>query len=405
MGAATGSSEVEVRGARADEMSEVLDLLPQVMAAPREYFAAAYRNDPLGRPEHSRIVRHAGRIVSHLRLYDRWQLVGGVPVHVGCIGDVCTLPEYRNRGYCRALLENALAYWDERDYDLSMIASGVGVYAACGWVTVPERAFTVPPQDRQRSADHFGGTDSGIYSVRRFVRDEDLSAVAAVYTAHCEGRSLPTVRSAEYWRRHFAWISGEVEEAFLVAEHEGEIVAYIRCEGRLAVSEFCYLNGHKAATRPLFDAVLSFAARRRCPSLSVVPPTDHPVWELAEELPGFEISRPEVLLFRLVNLSRLLTRLEPLLSRRAASVVAPSLLGLRVGEQDAWLALGPGRVKVVPAPVAASPISVPPAAFFRLLFGIPEELPSLEGIPPDGCRALRTLFPPGHPVAWGTDVV
>src|SRR5438067_1600140 len=58
---------IEIRGARADEMDEVLEMVPRVMGATREYFAAAYRNDPWGRPEHSRIVKREGRIVSHIR--------------------------------------------------------------------------------------------------------------------------------------------------------------------------------------------------------------------------------------------------------------------------------------------------------------------------------------------------
>src|SRR4051794_21453242 len=116
---------IEIRGARAEEMREVLDMVPRVMGATREYFAAMYRNDPWARPEHSRIVRVDGRIVSHLRLYDRWQRVGPIPVRVGGVGDVCTLPEYRKQGYCRALLEDALRYWNEGGYDLSMIVSGV----------------------------------------------------------------------------------------------------------------------------------------------------------------------------------------------------------------------------------------------------------------------------------------
>ena len=97
---------IEVRGARAQELPEVLDMVPRVMGATREYFASAYRNDPCARPEHSRIVRVDGDIVSHIRLYDRWQRVGPVAVHVGCVGDVCTLPEHRKRGHCRALLED-----------------------------------------------------------------------------------------------------------------------------------------------------------------------------------------------------------------------------------------------------------------------------------------------------------
>src|SRR5207302_4096845 len=170
--------------------------------------------------EHSRIVKRDGRIVSHLRLYDRWQRVGPVPVRVGCVGDVCTLPDHRKRGYCRATLEDALRYWDETGYDLSMIVSGVGVYAACGWAPFPEQQFGLP------AVDHHEAAGRREYETRRFVRGEDLTAVAAVYDAYNRERSLTTVRPSSYWERHFAWIAGEIEEAFLVAERAGTVVAY-----------------------------------------------------------------------------------------------------------------------------------------------------------------------------------
>ena len=141
----------EIRGLCDEEYPQLLAMLTRVMAAPRSFFAARYRHDPHACPEQSRVALVDGRIVAHLRLYDRWQLVGGVPVHVGCVGDVCTLPEYRNRGYCRALLEDALAYWRAREYDLSQIVSGVGVYRRCGWVCFPEVAYRAPAVDRERA--------------------------------------------------------------------------------------------------------------------------------------------------------------------------------------------------------------------------------------------------------------
>src|SRR5438128_1393904 len=278
-----GGQPVEVRGARPEEMPEVLDMVPRVMGATREYFAAAYRNDPWGRPEHSRIVLVDGRIVSHIRLYDRWQRVGSVPVHVGCVGDVCTLPEHRKQGYCRALLEDALRYWDDNGYDLSMIVSGVGVYAACGWVPLEEQSFEVPAENRHEASGRRN------YTVRRFVRGEDLTAVAAVYAEYNRERSLSTVRPSSYWERHFGWIAGEIEEAFLVAERGGQIVAYLRCEGggrHVTVSESCCLAGHDRAAVELLDAVLTFAEKRRFEGIRGHLPVDHPALAAARQRPG-----------------------------------------------------------------------------------------------------------------------
>lgn len=397
---------IEVRGARPEEMSAVLDMIPRVMGATREYFAAAYRNDPWGRAEHSRIVTADGQIVSHLRLYDRWQRVGPVPVHVGCVGDVCTLPEFRKQGHCRALLEDALRYWDAHDYDLSMIVSGVGVYAACGWVTLEEPGFTLAPENRH-GADRVG------HEIRRFVRGEDLTAVAAVYAAYNAERSLTTVRASAYWEKHFSWIAGEIEEAFLVAEREGQIVAYLRCEGGLRIAEFCYQPGEESAVRPLLDAALTYAAKRRQSGLQGNLPADHPALALVREQPGFAETSSSSLLFRLVNLRRLLERIQPLLAERARAAGVEGALTLVVGEQVATLSVRPGWAAVTeaasraaePGPNTPLRVELAPSAFFALLFGTKEPDDVLAEGTPEPARILAALFPRGAPVYWRTDVV
>jgi predicted N-acetyltransferase YhbS len=391
---------MELRGARVEEMPEVLDMVPRVMGATREYFAAAYRNDPWGRAEHSRIVRVDGRIVSHSRLYDRWQRVGSVPVHVGCVGDVCTLPEYRKRGYCRALLEDALRYWDENGYDLSMIVSGVGVYAACGWVPLQELRFDLPAENRHEASLRRK------YEIRRFVRAEDLTAVAAVYAAFNAERSLTTIRSSAYWECHFAWIAGEIEEAFLVAVRAGQIVAYLRCERggqQLVVSECCCLPDHAYAAIELLDAALTFAAKRGLEGIQGHLPVDHPALAAARERPGFAQTASSVLLFRLVNLRRLLERLQPLLAERALASGVEGEYTLSVAGEYAGLSVRPGWVRV--SEPEATHTEIPPEAFFALLFGSISPGEVLAGLPAGPARVLAALFPSGAPVYWRTDVV
>src|SRR3989442_13438686 len=119
---------------------------------------------------------------------------------------------------------DALGFGAEQAYDPSMIVPGVGVYAAGGWVPLRERRFERPAENRHEVS---GNRE---YEIRRFVRGEDLTAVAAVYAASNAERSLTTVRTSGYWERHFSWIAGEIEETFLVAERAGQIVAYLRCE-------------------------------------------------------------------------------------------------------------------------------------------------------------------------------
>jgi predicted N-acetyltransferase YhbS len=390
---------IEVRGARTEEMPEVLNMVPRVMGSTREYFASAYRNDPCARAEHSRIVRRDGQIVSHIRLYDRWQRVGQAPVHVGCAGDVCTLPEHRKQGYCRALLEDALRYWDEHDYDFSMIVSGVGVYAACGWAPLVEHGFILPAEDRHSAP-------RGECEIRRFVRGEDLTAVSQVYAAYNAARSLATIRSPAYWERHFSWITGEIEEAFLVAERAGRIVAYLRCERggeRILISEFCHLPGHERAAICLLDATQTFAAKRRFSGLQSYLPAEHPAAAEARSRPGFEVTETAVLLFRLVSLRRLLQRLRPLLEERAREAGIEGELTLEVDGQAVGLQVRRGTLLL--GEPATSGVRVAPATFFPLLFGAAEPVELLAGLPAEPSRMLAGLFPPGAPVYWRTDIV
>jgi len=392
---------IEVRGARAEEMEEVLDMIPVVMGAPREYFDAHYRFDPCGKPEHSRLVRVGGQIVSHIRLYDRWIRVGATAVHVGCVGDVCTLPEHRQRGYARALLKDALRYWDQHDYDISMILSGVGVYERVGWVTFPEVRYsaTVPAQG--------SAAQDPSYPTRRFARDEDLAQVQGIYEAYNRRRAHTTVRSHEYWAKHFYWTPREIEEAFYVAERDGRIVAYCRCGHggqELTLLELCYLPEERGAAASLVEALARYAHKRGYERLAGYLPDDSAALPLLRQWPDFRAEETRVMLFQLVNLPRLLRRLAGELSERARGVQRVELT-IKVSRHACGLRVGPGKVEVV-APTGPT-LEVAEADLFRLLLGQarPDELGSCAALDERTQELLGLLFPPTHPVYWRTDGV
>jgi hypothetical protein len=236
-----------------------------------------------------------------------------------------------------------------------------------------------------------------------------------------------------YWERHFSWIAGEIEEAFLVAEGAGQIVAYLRCERggqKLVVSECCCLPDHEGAAVELLDAALTFAARRGLEGIQGHLPVDHPALAAARERPGFALAETAVLLFRLVNLRRLLERLRPLLAERAWERDLEGSLSLNVGGQGVQLRVQPGWAEVGkheiapeaaparrmtrflsrpppsgPRDLSAEPVTLPPAAFFPYLFGapVPKEVP-LE-LSTEAQRLLAGLFPAEAPGYWRTDVV
>jgi hypothetical protein len=158
-------------------------------------------------------------------------------------------------------------------------------------------AYRAPAVDREREG---GPTDE--ISIRRFARGEDLRAVSAVYDRYLAGRSLAAARSLPYWERHFYWLTGEREEAFLLAEKEGQVVAYAR--GRhggewLILGECCYLPEHADAVSPLCDAFFTLAARARYTHVEGVLPEDHPAVAYFARQPVWSAEERSPLLFRL----------------------------------------------------------------------------------------------------------
>jgi GNAT superfamily N-acetyltransferase len=126
----------EIRWLRDDEHDQVLDLLAEVMDANRGYFSDSFKRNGSEAPSLVCVV--SGEIASHIRIFERHRLVGDCLVRSAEIGDVCTHPRHRGRGYMTALLNVAAQYLYLRGYDISSVYSGVPIYQKAGWVGFPE---------------------------------------------------------------------------------------------------------------------------------------------------------------------------------------------------------------------------------------------------------------------------
>jgi hypothetical protein len=80
-----------IRRGRADDVEPILDLLA-FYERPRSYFEPFYLKDPRYLPEHSWVVEKDGRLLAHLRVFDRKVRVSGTELHVAAIANVITAP-------------------------------------------------------------------------------------------------------------------------------------------------------------------------------------------------------------------------------------------------------------------------------------------------------------------------
>jgi GNAT superfamily N-acetyltransferase len=291
---------VRVRPARADELDAILDLLMDY-DLPRSVFEPWYIADPTYRPEHSWVVEDNGRLVAHLRIYERDIDVGGPVLHVAGIGNVITAHSARGRGHARRLLETTLAELPRQGFDYSLLWTHLPtMYKAFGWATLPElEVLGIVASD----------APSG-WRIRSYT-DADRSDVMQLYAELNAGRSGYVVRSPELWQGQLEVLRA-FDGVFLVArDPAGHLQAYVRgvpSGADFELHEIAFHPNSRLVARGLLRT--SGAQRIHGP----VPPSITAVFEQSER----ELSVRSALMGRTLNLDTLLARLLPVWCARIA---------------------------------------------------------------------------------------
>ena len=93
-------------------------------------------------PSFSALVVQGEEVTAHLGAVRRRVIVGGAPVDVAGIQNVCVLPEYRGQGLCREILDAVMAEALRRGFDFGLlfcVAELVPLYVRCGWRQLQDR--------------------------------------------------------------------------------------------------------------------------------------------------------------------------------------------------------------------------------------------------------------------------
>ncbi len=394
------------RGATPEEYERGMDLHEGVHGAAAERFRSAQKNNPIFDPSLSRICLEDGQIVSIIHVYPRQIHMGGASMGNMAIGDVCTHPEKRKRGYGAGCLRDAIGWAKENDHPVSMILSGVfGFYLSEDWVKFPQHSYTIDLSRFERPGP------AKDYYVRWFEHDtDDLEQCIDVYDAYNKDNSLSIVRSSLYWRRRLRWQIGESPGGWFVAERDGRIVAYMRSRGP-SIVELCFLPGDDDASLNLFDALARWAGRRSITELSAVVAEDNPLLPVFEASSAVTKKKTVTTLLRFIALHRVFDRMwEGLQLRRIRSGLAYSgdlcftAPGLR---QQATLTGKDREVVLSKRPAkGARVLRLAQADLFKLItgYGTFGEIPlgTLDG---KTTAVLQALFPRGKCTFWPCDRV
>ena len=245
-------SQVIVRRGRRSDLEAILDLLTEYGHG-RAFFEPRYYVDPTYRPEFSWVAEDRGRIVAHLRVFDRTiRLFSGRSLRVAGVGNVITASAARGQGHAGRLLAAMLHDTEREGFAYSLLWTHLpGLYARYGWAPIRETRVRVS----RLAAD----------TPRVTVADDpDLDALAALYDEANRERTGPAIRTRADWRAQAAW----TREETLVALEGRTIVAYARHRGGEILDV-------AAPRRPdAFRALLGAIARRRGGASGRLPPSD-----------------------------------------------------------------------------------------------------------------------------------
>lgn len=174
------------------------------------------------RREHTRIACLGDHVVSALRISTDTILLGESRLKMGGIGWVTTAKEYRGKGLCRRLMEDALDCMRRSNYHVSMLFGIPDFYHRFGYVTALA--------DYSITMDTVEGLKFGSVLRIRSAKPGDIPALQKVHSLSNTGVACSVLRTTAHFKNRWnGWKTwyvltdehGKVE-AYFIAGAEGE---------------------------------------------------------------------------------------------------------------------------------------------------------------------------------------
>ena len=168
------------------------------------------------------IIKHHGRIVACLNLIPSKWSIGGIPLKVTELGCVATLPEYRQRGLQRMLMEEYHKQVSKQEYELSAIEGIPNYYRQFGYeYAIPLLEETRIKLDQIPDYEHK-------HTIRPFTND-DIPRAMQLLTQTQQKFYVHTVRDKGIWKmQQKTRMIAEYEYKGYIVEEDGKTIAYFR---------------------------------------------------------------------------------------------------------------------------------------------------------------------------------
>jgi predicted N-acetyltransferase YhbS len=390
-----------VRAAEPKEYSDIYDLADAAFKShlERMIIRVTVNEDPRFQPGDLRIVSVDGNVVSMMMLLRRPLRMGTAVLNGAIIAPVATHPDHQGKGYCSAVMRDAIQYMKTQGFDITILWGNPWLYPHYGYSpAMVKTELVVKPTQKKTNM-------KSPYQVRTFVA-ADVESITRIYNHNNATRTYAEVRSPATWE----WRpSGSEVKLEVITDAEGEVIGYWSLGtdwGRPCAHEVGVLNDEACGV--VFNHLLETAKTKGVTEFYCIIHPNHPFSRFAF-LQGSEVrlrSGGGAGMARVLNPISLLTKMKKELERRLHHSELHDLEGSLtiVSEETVVLHINQGRVSTdIETVRGAFQLDIPLPSFNPLITGyldinelVKRPYVSVTG----GKHALRlidVLFPAGLP--------
>jgi predicted N-acetyltransferase YhbS len=290
-----------------------------------------------------RVAEDDGKVVSTAMLIRRPLRIGIATVNCAIVGPVATDPDYQRKGYCSAVMRNAVQYMKTQGFDMTILWGIPWLYPHYGYspAMVKTELVIKPKEDIS--------IEKRPYEFRSFT-ESDLEQMTRIYHSNTATRTCAEVRSPKMWE----WKPGGSEVKLeVLTDKKDEVIGYCALgtdwSGSPCAHEIGILNDE--ACVPIFNGLLGTAKKKGLKEFPCIVQPSHPFCRFAF-WHGGEIrvqSGGGAGMARVLNLGSLLTKMCKEFERRLQYSEFHKLKGtlkISIMEEFALLEIDHGRVSV-----------------------------------------------------------
>ncbi|MEO0299334.1 MAG: GNAT family N-acetyltransferase, partial [candidate division WOR-3 bacterium] len=320
--------KIEVRAASVKDIDAIITVLDKAfkrnISEVREIYDKKYEEIEKNIDQWL-VLEVEGNIIGTVRIHKHWMKIGKSNILKGDVGDVAILPEHQGKGYGHKLMEEAVKWMKENNFDISRLGGLCRFYKRFGYIRFPRRYIEIEIGRKARAGASF--VEEGELPI-----DEEMLKKIDIFRE--TDRDACIKLREEFYSRYNGVLIDEdfgVSQIFYVFREGNEILGYIggvkyeeefsEFEAKITIYNLAYKWNKPYVLQTLLKYINNFAYKNGINRITLRIPFDPEIIEPLLEIP-FRFKAIETYggatanMLQIINIMSLFNRLVPELEER-----------------------------------------------------------------------------------------